>query len=93
MRPRRLRSSMRRVAIMAPVGIHDPRWSPTGADGAGAAGVTSVTVVIPIPQSARDLQEPLLERGLDLLQPVDRDPVFDQVRLISAMTSPVPAGR
>ena len=27
MRPRRLRSSMNRVAIMPPVGIHDPRRS------------------------------------------------------------------
>ena len=33
MRPRRLRSSMNRVAIIPPVGIHEPRRSGDGSEG------------------------------------------------------------
>ena len=55
MSPRRLRSSMNLVAIMAPVGIHDPRRSCDGPppaaipSGAGTGAPTSGIVVIPKP--------------------------------------------
>ena len=51
MSPRRFRSSMNRVVIIPPVGIHDPRRSgarPRGM-GAGAEAVTSEITVIRMP--------------------------------------------
>ena len=82
MSPRRLRSSMNRVAIMPPVGIHDPRWSrgATLAPGIGPAPVRQRRTRSSFrgPQSARDLQEPRFERGLHRLEPVDRDPALDE---------------
>ena len=51
MRPRRFRSSMNRVVIIAAVGNHDPRWSgaaPSGA-GLGAEVTASGRPVIAIP--------------------------------------------
>lgn len=83
MRPRRLRSSMKRVAIMAPLGTHDPRWSvvrPT----MSAAAVVGVgcrrrrRCSLVRPQSGRDLEEPGLERGMYLLEAVDGDTALDQ---------------
>ena len=82
MRPRRLRSSMNRVAIMPPVGIHEPRWSVrTGCAGwaeSGAGRRCRGWSSFRLPQSAGDLEEPRLERGLDLLEPVDRDAALDE---------------
>ena len=84
MRPRRLRSSMNRVAIMPPVGIDDPRWSrgrrrvDRRLRGRRRRAPAAGSSVIPVPQSARDLQEPRFERGLDLLEAVHGDPAFDQ---------------
>ena len=76
---------MKRVAIMAPVGIHEPRWSPRPAaaadedgTGAGSTPADPVAMLIRGPQAARDFQEPRLERGLDLLQPVDGDAALDE---------------
>ena len=39
MRPRRFRSSMIRVAIMAPLGTHEPRWSCAAPSDAGGSGI------------------------------------------------------
>ena len=81
MRPRRLRSSMIRVAIMA--GGGDPR-SPVVGPGppmrwqCRAGARQGHRRHSRVPQSARDLQEPRFERGLDLLEPVDRDAPFDE---------------
>ena len=58
MSPRRLRNSIIRVVIIAPVGIHDPRWSGDAATVAGNGALMSDTVGISGPQSADDVQEP-----------------------------------
>jgi len=52
MSPRRFRSSMKRVAIMAPLGTQEPRWSCIAASEAGGrgfgVGVAVNVVVIPV---------------------------------------------
>ena len=78
MSPRRLRNSMNRVAIIPPVGIHDPRRSRALEAGTEA----EVSLAHParsssrVSQSARDLQEPRFERRVDRLQAVDADATF-----------------
>ena len=51
MSPLRLRSSMNREEIMAPLGTHDPRWSleaPSVFEGTGSDAEFSVTVEVVI---------------------------------------------
>ena len=77
MSPRRLRSSMNRVAIIPAVGIGDPRcwWLRPGTPGVRSPVVSVGVIRRPI---ACDIQEPGFERGLDLLEPIQRDPAVDQ---------------
>ena len=63
-----------------------------GGPGFGGGSAATVEVLIGRPQSGGDLEEPGLERGVDLLEPVDRDAALDQEPVDLGHHLPVGAG-